>query len=262
MSHPFDLTGKVAVVTGGNGGIGLGMVRTLVQCGANVAIWGRNEEKNAKAQADAAALGGGRVEAFACDVKDDAAIERAMADTLSKFGRVDGLFANAGVSSSGARKGFLERTREEWRDLFAANLDGVVKCFQEAGRHMVERAGAGDAGGRLVVTSSVASIEGAAFNEHYGASKAAVNGLMRAIAVELARHGITVNSILPGYIATDMTERLMNNDKFVEVVGKRIPMRRFGEPEDFGGLAAYLMSDQSRYHTGQTFVIDGGYTIF
>jgi hypothetical protein len=262
MSHPFDLTGKVAVVTGGNGGIGLGMVKTLAQCGADVAIWGRNEEKNAKAQAEAAALGGGRVEALACDVKDPRAIEKAMEDTLSRFGRVDGCFANAGVSSSGARKGFLDRTQEEWHDLFAANVDGVVKTFQEAARHMVERAGAGDAGGRLVVTSSVASIDGAAFNEHYGASKAAVNGMMRAIAVELARHGITVNSILPGYIVTDMTERLMSNDKFVEVVGKRIPMRRFGEPEDFGGLAAYLMSDLSRYHTGQTFVIDGGYTIF
>ncbi|MGM0585067.1 MAG: SDR family NAD(P)-dependent oxidoreductase [Pseudomonadota bacterium] len=262
MSHPFDLSGKTAVVTGGNGGIGLGMARTLVQCGCDVAIWGRNPEKNEKARADAAALEGGRVEVFGVDVTDDGSIERAMADTLSRFGRVDGMFANAGVSSSGARKGFLERTKEEWRQLFAANLDGVVKSFQEATRHMVERAGSGDAGGRLVVTSSVASIEGAAFNEHYGASKAAVNGMMRALAVELARHGITVNSILPGYIVTDMTERLMTNDRFIEKVGKRIPMRRFGEPEDFGGLAAYLMSDLSRYHTGQTFVIDGGYTIF
>jgi NAD(P)-dependent dehydrogenase (short-subunit alcohol dehydrogenase family) len=262
MTHPFDLTGKVAVVTGGNGGIGLGMARMLARCGADVAIWGRNPEKNAKALEDARAVAAGRVEAWAVDVTDTATIEAAMADTLSHFGRVDGMFANAGVSSSGARKSFADRTLEEWHQLFAANLDGVVASFQAATRHMQERAQAGDGGGRLVVTSSVASIDGAAFNEHYGASKAAVNGLMRALAVELARYGVTVNSILPGYIVTEMTERLMTNDKFVEVVGKRIPMRRFGEPDDFGGIAAYLMSDLSRYHTGQTFTIDGGYTIF
>lgn len=262
VKNPFDLSGKVAVVTGGNGGIGLGMVKCMAQCGASVAIWGRNAEKNEKAVAEAVALGGGEVVAFPCDVLDPASQDKAMADTLAKFGRVDGLFANSGVSGSGGRKGFLERTDQEWRDLFAVNLDGVVKSFRLAGDHMVERAKNGDAGGRLIATSSVASVDGAAFNEHYGASKAALNGMMRAISVELARYGITANNILPGYIVTDMTAKSMANDKFLTNVGKRIPVRRFGQPEDFGGLAAYLLSDLSSYHTGQTFTIDGGYTIF
>lgn len=260
--NPFDLSGKVAVVTGGNGGIGLGMVKCMAQCGARVAIWGRNPDKNAKAIEEANALGGGQVAAFECDVTAPGDIDKAMADTLSMMGRVDGMFANAGVSGSGARRSFLDREDEEWKRLFAANLDGVVKSFKVAAQHMADRAKEGDAGGRLVATSSVASVDGAAFNEHYGASKAALNGMMRALAVELARHGITANNILPGYIVTDMTAGAMSNDKFIANVGKRIPARRFGEPSDFGGLAAYLLSDLSNYHTGQTFVIDGGYTIF
>lgn len=259
MTHPLDLTGKVAVVTGGNGGIGLGMVKTMAQAGAKVAIWGRNEEKNAHAVAECEGLD---VTAFPCDVLDHGSIDAAMADTLKKWGRVDGMFANAGVSGSSGRTGFLDRTDKDWHDLFAANLDGVVHSFRVAGRHMKERHEAGDSGGRLVATSSVASVDGAAFNEHYGASKAALNGMMRAIAVELARYGITANNILPGYIVTDMTAKAMSNEKFLTNVGKRIPVRRFGEPSDFGGLAVYLMSGLSGYHTGQTFVIDGGYTIF
>jgi len=141
-------------------------------------------------------------------------------------------------------------------------VDGVVRCFQVAARHMIERGAQGDLFGRLVCTSSVASIDGAAFNEHYGASKGALNSLVRATAVEMARHGITVNAILPGYAESEMTSGLMSNEKFVQSVIPRIPARRFGRPDDYGGIAAYLMSDLSSYHTGQCFVIDGGYTIY
>ena len=260
MRGDFDLSGRVAIVTGGNGGIGLGMSEALARAGCALSIWGRDPAKN-----DAAATGlrthGGRVETVRCDVADRDAVEAAFRATLATFGRVDGVFANAGISGRG-RASFTERDPAEWRRMFATNVDGVVFTMQVAARHMVERAGAGDPFGRLVATSSVASIVGAAFNEHYGAAKGALNAMIRAVAVELARHGITANAVLPGWIESDMTADLMANDKFVGNVLPRIPARRFGRAADFGGIATYLMSDLSSYHTGQVFVIDGGYTIY
>lgn len=256
----FDLSGRVAVVTGGNGGIGLGMARALAQAGCTVSIWGRNAEKN---QAALASLTGSRgaVEARICDVTDRSSVDAAMQATLAAFGRVDGCFANAGIGGGG-RQAFIERTEQQWREMFSTNLDGVFHVFQAAARHMTERANAGDPFGRLVATSSLASLFGTARNEHYAATKAAINALVRALAVELARYGITANAILPGWIRSEMTAGLIGNDKFVANVMPRIPQRRFGEPEDFGGIAVYLMSRASSYHTADTLVIDGGYTAF
>ena len=256
----FDLTGRVAVVTGGNGGIGLGIAQALASSGCNVAIWGRNAEKNTAAAASMAASPG-KVVTQICDVTSSQSVDDAMAATLDAFGRVDGCFANAGIGGGG-RKPFIDRTEEEWRTMFATNLDGVFHAFQAAARHMTARAQAGDAFGRLVATSSLASLFGTARNEHYAATKAAINALCRALAVELARHGVTANAILPGWIRSDMTARVLADDKFVSAVMPRIPVRRFGEPSDFGGIAVYLMSKASSYHTADCFVIDGGYTAF
>jgi NAD(P)-dependent dehydrogenase (short-subunit alcohol dehydrogenase family) len=256
----FDLKGRVAIVTGGNGGIGLGIAQALAAAGAHVSIWGRNAEKNAHAAAtmkDSA----GTIDTRICDVTDVASVTAAMEATLTTFGRVDGCFANAGIGGGG-RTAFIDRTEEQWRSMFATNLDGVFHVFQAAARHMTERAAAGDAFGRLVATSSLASLFGTARNEHYAATKAAINALVRALAVELARQGVTANAILPGWIKSEMTAGLMANDKFVANVMPRIPVRRFGEPGDFGGIAVYLMSKASSYHTADTFVIDGGYTAF
>jgi NAD(P)-dependent dehydrogenase (short-subunit alcohol dehydrogenase family) len=255
----FDLTGRVAVVTGGNGGIGLGIAQALASSGCNVSIWGRNADKN-KAAATMAG-GPGEVESRVCDVTSSASVNEAMKATLDAFGRVDGCFANAGIGGGG-RRAFIERTEEDWRTMFATNLDGVFHVFQAAARHMTDRANAGDKFGRLVATSSLASLFGTARNEHYAATKAALNALCRALAVELARYGVTANAILPGWIKSDMTAKIMADDKFVSNVMPRIPMRRFGEPSDFGGIAVYLMSKASSYHTADCFVIDGGYTAF
>ncbi|WP_407522883.1 SDR family NAD(P)-dependent oxidoreductase [Methylobacterium oryzisoli] len=259
MAQAFDLSGRVAVVTGGNGGIGLGMAEGLARAGCAVSLWGRDAGKNAQAAARLADTGA-PVDTRVCDVADAAAVQATFAAVLARFGRVDGLFANAGVAGGG-RRSFLEREPEEWRHTFAVNLDGVVHAFQAAARHMAERAAAGDAFGRLVATSSVASLLGAARNEHYGATKGALNAMVRALAVELARYGVTANAILPGWIESDMTASLMANEKFVTLNLPRIPARRFGRPEDFAGIAVYLMSGASAYHTGQVLVIDGGYTI-
>jgi NAD(P)-dependent dehydrogenase (short-subunit alcohol dehydrogenase family) len=256
----FDLNGRAAVITGGNGGIGLGIAQALATAGCNVSIWGRNADKN---KAAAATMSGapGKVDTRVCDVTDVASVKAAMAATLDTFGRVDGCFANAGIGGGG-RHAFIDRTEEQWRTMFATNLDGVFHVFQAAARHMTERANGGDAFGRLVATSSLAALFGTARNEHYAATKAAINALVRALAVELARHGITSNAILPGWIKSEMTAGIMANEKFVANVIPRIPMRHFGEPSDFGGIAVYLMSKASSYHTADTFVIDGGYTAF
>lgn len=253
----FDLSGKVALVTGGNGGIGLGMAMAMAGQGADIAVWGTNPDKNATAVESLRALGV-KAESYVCNVADPDAVNAAMTATLADFGRVDGCFANAGVSGRGTAS-FLDIDFEEWRRVLSVNLDGVYHTYQAALRHMLERSKAGDPGGRLVAMSSLASISGAAMNEHYAASKGALNSMTYALAVEFARFGITANAILPGWIETDMTKNAIANEKFSDVVGKRIPMRRWGNADDFGGIAAYLLSDASAFHTGQLLQIDGGY---
>jgi NAD(P)-dependent dehydrogenase (short-subunit alcohol dehydrogenase family) len=257
MYKPFDLTGKVALVTGGNSGIGLGMARAVAEAGADIAIWGTNAQKNAAAKEELA-RSGRRVLALACDVSDEASVEAAFAETLRVLGRVDGCFANAGVSGRGGTASFTAMSTEEWRRVLKVNLDGAFYTFRAAARHMVERGG----GGALVGTASLAAIEGAPRSEHYAATKGAMISMIRTLAVEFARHGIRASAILPGWIETDMTANAIANEKFARNVLPRIPMRRWGNGDDFGGIAVYLMSSASRYHTGDTFLIDGGYALF
>jgi NAD(P)-dependent dehydrogenase (short-subunit alcohol dehydrogenase family) len=154
---------------------------------------------------------------------------------------------------------FNEMTTEEWKKVMDINLDGFFYTMRIASRHMVERAKNGDAGGRLIGTSSLGALCGMARAEHYAASKGAVISIMQGLAVELARFSITANSILPGHIETGMTELRYQDERFSNAILPRIPMRRWGNPDDFGGIAVYLMSDASRYHTGDSFLIDGGF---
>ncbi len=257
--RPFDLSGRVALITGGNSGIGLGMAEGLAAAGCEISVWGTNPQKNEAAVAALDAYGV-KVSAFTCNVANEAAVGSAFANTLAAHGRVDGCFANAGVGGRGAR--FDEMTNDEWQRVLNINLDGVFNTFRVAAGHMRERAAKGDAFGRLVSTSSLAAISGAPRGEHYAATKGGLISMNRALAVEYARYGVTANVILPGWIETAMTERSLNNPRFEEAVLRRIPARRWGKPEDFAGIAVYLMSNASSYHTADSFLIDGGYASF
>lgn len=251
----FDLSGKAALVTGGSSGIGLAFAEALAEAGADVAVTGRNEAK-LEAAAERLEGYGRQVVALRSDAADEQAVDEAVAAVVGELGRIDACFANAGVSSNGVP--FHEMTAQEWRRVTSVNLDGVFFTFRAAVRHMLERGG----GGSLIATSSVASIHGAPRAEHYAASKAGLNAMVRGLAVEYARFGIRANTVLPGWIETPMTERLFSNEKFADRVLKRVPQRRWGEARDFGAVAVYLASDASSYHTGDCIRIDGGYACF
>ncbi|MCY3818448.1 MAG: SDR family NAD(P)-dependent oxidoreductase [Gammaproteobacteria bacterium] len=251
----FDLTGKVGLVTGGNGGIGLGYAEGLAEHGAGVCIWGTNEEKNAAAKARLEGFGG-KVAAMRCDVSDEKQVEDAFARTVETFGHVDSCFANAGVGGGGAN--FDAMTPEEWHRVFKVNMDGVMFTFREAVKHMKQRG----RGGSLVVTSSGTARFGARGSEHYSATKAGVIALIQSLAIGQARYGIRANAIIPGWIETAMTERAFQTEVFQTRVMKRIPQRRWGQPADFRGIAVYFASDESAYHTGDTVAIDGGVSHF
>jgi NAD(P)-dependent dehydrogenase (short-subunit alcohol dehydrogenase family) len=250
----FDLRGHVAVVTGGNGGIGLAMAKGLATAGASIAVWGRDAAKNDKAVAELQACGVA-AQAFPCAVDDEAQVVEQMRATLARFGRVDSCFANAGMSIA---KPFVETTVEEWDTVQRVNLRGTFLTFREAARHMIERGG----GGKLVAIASVGSIHGMPRQASYSASKAGISALVRSLAVELARHDIQANTILPGWIATDMTEFAREWDKLNDAVIHRTPAHRWGNADDFAAAAVYLASHESRFHTGDVLRIDGGYAVF
>ena len=168
---------------------------------------------------------------------------------------------NAGVS--GKAPSFVGMTEEEWRRVMRVNLDGAFYTAQEAARHMAVRHASGDqAGGSIVFTTSGSAMYGQQKGQHYGGSKGALISMMKGIAVEHARHGIRCNAVLPGWIESEMTAGAFSWDKFVDNVLPRVPMRRWGSPDDFGGLAVYLASRASSYHTGDVITIDGGYHSF
>eukprot|EP01039_Chlorochromonas_danica_P013355 gene13355-15450_t len=199
---PFDLTGKVSLVTGGNRGIGLGMPEALEQSGSDIVIWGSNPERNAEAEATLKAHGV-RVLIQTVDVGEEAQVVAGMAEAEAKMGRLDTVIANAGIGRGAPS--FVDMTTEIWRTNMRVNLDGAFWTLREACRSMVARAKAGDPGGSLMATASLGALQGAARNQAYTATKGALMPMLKGIAVEYARYGIRANAVLPGWIATDMT---------------------------------------------------------
>jgi NAD(P)-dependent dehydrogenase (short-subunit alcohol dehydrogenase family) len=248
----FDLTGKVALVTGGNGGLGLAYGRGLVKAGAAVAIWGRNPEKNVAAAEELRAMGGD-VEAFACDVTDEEQVQSSFAATLERFEKVDVCFANAG--GGGFRGASHKTSRSDWLGTIDLNLMSVVHTFSAVSEHLLSR----KAPGRLIVTSSVASLVGTGGAAGYSTTKAAVVGLIQALAVELGTAGIRANAILPGFIETEMS--LDTSQAFQDAARRRSAIGRIGTLEDMEGTAVFLASDESDFMTGRCMILDGGHTI-
>lgn len=253
----FDLAGRTAIITGGNGGLGLAMARGLAKAGAHVAIWARNAGKNAAVVAELRALGGGEVIAVACDVAEEDSIAAAIDATLAALGRVDICFANAGISGAGTA--IPDITAQGWDHTQAVNTRGAALVYKHVTRHMIERASQGDPGGKLIATSSGQSIMGVNRSSDYAASKAALNGLTRAAAFELARHQITANALLFGFYQTDITAKA--DPKFAEWISRRIPLRRPGDHAGLEGLAVFFASPHSDYITGQCLPVDGGLCI-
>ena len=253
----FDLTGKVALVTGANAGLGLGFADALARAGADVVIWGRRPDRNAQA-AEGLKKHGGRVHAQAVDVTAEAQVIAAMAEAVERMGRLDCVVANAGVASQAP---FTEMTGEVWHGLLATNQHGAFYTLREAARHMTARARAGDPGGSLILNGSLSIFKGVPTMGHYAAAKGALNALSRTMAVELGPHGVRVNVLAPGFIVSEMTGQDPELLRAIsEQVSATTPLGRVGYPEDLAGVVVYLASDASRYHSGDTLVVDGGQT--
>jgi 2-deoxy-D-gluconate 3-dehydrogenase len=245
--HLFDLKGKTALVTGGNGGIGLGMARALVEAGARIAIAGRDEKKNAAAAAELDAL------AIKVNLRDEKACRAAVDEAALKLGRLDILVNNAGMN---IRKPPQDLSLADWNEVMETNLTSAFIASQAAYLHM-RRGGAG----KIINTGSMMSLFGAAYLAPYAASKAGIVQLTKALASAWAKDNIQVNAVLPGWIDTDLTRRAREELKGLnERVLGRTPANRWGEPEDMGGVAVFLASRASDFVTGTAIPVDGGYS--
>ena len=250
------LAGRTVLVTGGNSGIGLGMATGCAAAGADVIVWGRKADKNDAAVASLRGLG---VDAhgFVCDVTDEAAVDDTFARSVEAAGgRIDTVFANAGTTGNGT--GFLDLDLAEWRRVMSVNLDGAFFTLRAAARHLVDTGG----GGSLVAVSSTSAVHGAANNEAYGTSKSALLGLVRALAVALARHDVRVNALLPGWTRTDLAGPAYEWERFREATIRRTPLRRWADPSEMAAAAVFLADPANSFHTGDTVTVDGGYTVF
>jgi NAD(P)-dependent dehydrogenase (short-subunit alcohol dehydrogenase family) len=250
--NPFDLNGKVALITGANSGIGLGYADAIARAGGDVVLWGRRADRNATAAAQVSAHGG-RVLTDEIDVADEAAQLRGFERALAEMGRLDCVIANAGFAGLTP---LVDLTTEELGKHIAISQVGAFVTLREGARHMVSRADAGDPGGSLIATGSLTNFDGIWGVGHYAAQKNAVAGLIRTFAVELGARGVRANMVCAGLIATEMTG---GPDSVLRVIAEeKTPLARMGTPEDLGGIVVYLMSDASRYHTGDIITVDGG----
>jgi NAD(P)-dependent dehydrogenase (short-subunit alcohol dehydrogenase family) len=255
----FDCTGKVALVTGGNGGIGLGFARGIAKMGGDVAIWARNAEKNAAARQNLLEAGAGRVETYQVDVSTEQAILEGFERFMADFGRIDCVFANAGAAPG--YNSVFDMPSEAWQSFLDVALNGVFFTLREAARHMVARAEAGERGGSLVACGSLSLFQGLAGKQNYAASKAGAAAIIRCMATEFGPHAIRANVVAPGLIMTPMMGGAASEEALAAHFGPEIPIKRVGYPEDFEGIGAYLCSDASSFLTGETITIDGGYMI-
>jgi NAD(P)-dependent dehydrogenase (short-subunit alcohol dehydrogenase family) len=249
MIPPMRLQGRVTAITGGALGIGRATARLFAEEGATVAL-GDVQLEAAQKVAQEIERGGGKAIAIGLDVGDAAQVQAFVDRVAGEFGRLDVMFANAGIAHSAP---FLEHPEAQWHRVIRVNLTGVFLCGQAAARQMVRQGG----GGRIITTASINGFRGVENLVGYNAAKAGVIELTRTMAVELAQHSITVNAIAPAQIDTRLTRTLPEEARRRRV--ERIPMGRFGEPEEVARVALFLASDDASYVTGHTLAVDGGY---
>jgi 2-deoxy-D-gluconate 3-dehydrogenase len=249
----FDLTGKVAIVTGGNGGIGLGMARGLAKAGAAIAVVGRNEAKSNAAAADLRERGVSAI-SVAADVTDKSAVAEMVARTARELGRIDILVNNAGIN---IRKTPHALDPEEWDSVIKTNLTSAFLCSQAAYPAMKQ-----GGGGKIINIGSMMSIFGASFAPAYAASKGGIVQFTRSCAVAWAADNIQVNAVLPGWIDTDLTRRAREQiEGLHDKVLARTPAARWGAIGDFAGIAVFLSSPASDFVTGAAIPVDGGFSV-
>jgi 2-deoxy-D-gluconate 3-dehydrogenase len=252
-NHLFDLAGRVAVVTGGNGGIGLGMARGLGAAGAAIAIVGRNQAKSEAAVAELTASGA-RAIAVTADVTDQASVDAMIAGVLAAFGRLDILVNNAGIN---IRKPPHELALADWRQVLDTNLTSAFLCSQAAHGAMKQ-----NGCGKVINIGSMMSIFGASYSPAYAASKGGIVQFTRSCAVAWAPDNIQVNAILPGWIDTELTQNARREvDGLHDKVLLRTPAARWGAAEDFAGIAVFLASSASDFVTGAAIPVDGGFSV-
>ena len=249
----FSLKGKVAVVTGGNRGIGRAIAGGFAEAGATVVIAARNEKKSAEAAKEIEAAGG-RAVAVTSDVSDRAQIERMIDTVTSDVGPIDVLVNNAGI---GFHADALALEDSEWNRLFGINLEGVWMTSQIVGRGMTQRTS-----GSIINIGSISGliINRPQWHSPYGISKAAVHHLTRSLAAEWSRYGVRVNAIAPGYVKTEIAST--EYKEYRHYWKDEVPMQRYGSPDEIAPAALYLASDASSFMTGEVMVIDGGYTLY
>ena len=249
---PFDLTGKVAVVTGGNGGLGLGIAMGLAGAGANIVVAARSVEKTAQALEDIRALG---VEAHGVtvDVTQEPAIQRMVTNTLDHMGRLDILVNNSGIA---VRELPEDLTATQWDSVIDVNLRAAFLASREAYAQMINAGG-----GKIINVGSMYSIFGSDWGAPYAASKGGIVQLTKSLAVAWAKDNIQINAILPGWFMTDLTRGIPEADpNRYDNISRRIPTGRWGEPSELGGAAVFLASSASDYVTGSVLAVDGGYS--
>ena len=253
MKKMFDMAGKVAIVTGGNGGIGLGMARGLASNGATVVVAGRNAEKTATAVRELQGLGAS-ASGIRVDVRDEASVNAMVADAVGRYGRLDVLVNNAGIN---IRKPPHELSLAQWHEVLETNLTSAFLASHAAYPHMKN-----NGGGKIVNIGSMMSIFGAAFAPAYAASKGGIVQFTKVCANAWAKDNIQVNAVLPGWIDTELTERARDQiEGLNERVLERTPAGRWGAPDDFAGIAVFLCSAASDFVTGAAITVDGGYAI-
>ena len=244
----MKLEGKAALVTGASRGIGREIALELARQGADIAVNYSGSEERANAVVAEIKEMGRHAIAVQCDVSNSESVAKMVKETIEAFGKLDILVNNAGITKDNL---LMRMKEEEWDDVININLKGVFLCTKAVTRQMMKQRS-----GRIINISSIVGVSGNPGQANYVAAKSGVIGLTKTSAKELASRGITVNAVAPGFITTDMTDKLQDDVK--EAMLKQIPLARFGEPSDIANVVVFLASEESRYMTGQTLHVDGG----